>query len=1490
MSDRPMRQSLTPFLRPFRSGRWLRYGILALVSVILGLGGLVGLAGSGPVLRMMTPLINETVSTATETTFELGRVEGSLWTGLTLDRVTMGRADDGFHLALANMAVDWSPLALLSGRVHIRHIGLGTVSVFLPGGGGTDDDMPETPDEEGGFALPLAIGIDSFDLPEIAVVDPETGKSFLYSLYGRAAMGTNLSGRVTVDLQPLDGGTDRLAIDLDFDGPGQRLIAGIDGALDREGIVMTLAGINPEDASNIKISLDGSGPADDWNGVLDLSAEGYGALAGDVAVQLSSDTVIFDFNGDLQPLEIISDLLPEMLHRKILLGIGGAFELSGKRLVFDRLSVEMPNAVAATGTADINLADSMVSAELNARLHPVLSALIDDGLSWEQLDLRATAEGTFAAPGIGVTVTARDVLTPLSMIGELTATGRLDGLPAGDGSRTATLSLATTGSVWSDDASGESLSRLLGAAQELSLQAGVASDFSAFSLRDMVFAAPQMRLQGQADITDQDGQFVVSDAALTGNLDDLAALAPLTGLDLSGVLDLELSDLVWTPDRGGEGKIALRARQAGFGSSDLDRIVGPEPAITGTIALAPNLDMAIDLPGIDTAGMDGGMKVDLQDDFTRLAAKGEFDLAPNVVPPDIGVAIRPSRLGITLAGDIAAPRGQVSLQVPGLEAGGYIFENVVLTSAPDWSDSGVLSLVNRGQFGFGGQKYDVAANIDLPEDALRIRDLSLRGADIDLTGDIVAPDYAVPLRGRVTLSRFDASLLAGFGVANVNGLVTGDIDLDAGGTGQGMAMHVRATGLQIASDPATGSGAGAGGDPVKIDEILLDGSVADAFGAADISASLTGQDILAGDLAIQGLSLAATGRLEALAITLDGRGTYQGKLPLTVKSTATLAINQDIRLSAERFDAVISDQSIHLRQPLVFVLGGDGAQQLRADLAVGSGTLVAAFDQTANRQSLSADIVLDAVALGPWGRIAGYDTMTGTAALTATLREAVGAMPVADIRGQITGITAKAVRGLKPFEMQVDLSLKDNLLAGQALLGNADVTVLSAKGTVPLRISVLEQNFAPDLGAPVSASLRINGEIAEFWPYVPAPDHLLSGKINLALDIAGTLGDIRWSGNVALDDGSYENMVYGTILDGLTLAGTFDDKGLSVPSITATDGGTGTVEGSAQLVLKDGGDMAYEMAMKLRNAAVSRKDELRFWADVDASVAGNRSTAEIKSTVTVQRGEVDLTLALPESVASIEVANLPGADEDPNADTEEEDGFSGNLDVTVSVPGRLFVRGRGLDSEWGGTLQISGTTDEPSVVGQLSALRGQLDVIGKTFVIRDSKITFAGETPPDPMLDIKGVYTTSDLEVTAGFQGHASDPELVLTSNPSLPEDEILSQVLFGKSQGSLSAIEAVQLASAVNEISGGGSGLDVLGSIRRFIGADVLRVGGGEDGPNVKVGKYLADGVYVGTKAGTTPGSSGVEVEIEVTPNISVTSESTEIDSKAGIQYRLDY
>ena len=218
------------------------------------------------------------------------------------------------------------------------------------------------------------------------------------------------------------------------------------------------------------------------------------------------------------------------------------------------------------------------------------------------------------------------------------------------------------------------------------------------------------------------------------------------------------------------------------------------------------------------------------------------------------------------------------------------------------------------------------------------------------------------------------------------------------------------------------------------------------------------------------------------------------------------------------------------------------------------------------------------------------------------------------------------------------------------------------------------------------------------------------------------------------------------------------------------------------------------------------------------------------------------------------------------------------------------MRGRGLDSEWQGNLTVKGTTAVPRISGLLTARRGKFDIIGKSFALQNSTIRFLAGDRIDPVLGIRGVYQADDLTVIARLAGPASKPEVILESQPSLPEDEILSRVLFGKSKGRLSAAEAVQLAASVSELSGGGSGLDILGSLRRFAGVDVLEVGAGDGGAQVKAGKYIADGVYVGAKQGSAPGSSSVEVEVEVTPNISVNTESGQTDSSVGVQFKWDY
>ena len=73
--------------------------------------------------------------------------------------------------------------------------------------------------------------------------------------------------------------------------------------------------------------------------------------------------------------------------------------------------------------------------------------------------------------------------------------------------------------------------------------------------------------------------------------------------------------------------------------------------------------------------------------------------------------------------------------------------------------------------------------------------------------------------------------------------------------------------------------------------------------------------------------------------------------------------------------------------------------------------------------------------------------------------------------------------------------------------------------------------------------------------------------------------------------------------------------------------------------------------------------------------------------------------------------------------------------------------------------------------------------------------------------------------------GTGLKPEITFASVPALPQDELLSRILFGTSITNLSAPEALQLASAVAALQSGSGSLDPINALRRAVGLDRLRI-----------------------------------------------------------------
>src|SRR5690606_29598785 len=102
----------------------------------------------------------------------------------------------------------------------------------------------------------------------------------------------------------------------------------------------------------------------------------------------------------------------------------------------------------------------------------------------------------------------------------------------------------------------------------------------------------------------------------------------------------------------------------------------------------------------------------------------------------------------------------------------------------------------------------------------------------------------------------------------------------------------------------------------------------------------------------------------------------------------------------------------------------------------------------------------------------------------------------------------------------------------------------------------------------------------------------------------------------------------------------------------------------------------------------------------------------------VDSAELRIPERLGGEVVTLEVTEVNGPAGRQPPDAPEEASAAGAplaLDVRVKVPGRAFLRGRGLDSEWRGRLQVGGTTDAPDITGELNTVRGTLDLLGRNF-------------------------------------------------------------------------------------------------------------------------------------------------------------------------------
>ena len=228
------------------------------------------------------------------------------------------------------------------------------------------------------------------------------------------------------------------------------------------------------------------------------------------------------------------------------------------------------------------------------------------------------------------------------------------------------------------------------------------------------------------------------------------------------------------------------------------------------------------------------------------------------------------------------------------------------------------------------------------------------------------------------------------------------------------------------------------------------------------------------------------------------------------------------------------------------------------------------------------------------------------------------------------------------------------------------------------------------------------------------------------------------------------------------------------------------------------------------------------------------------------------------------------------------------LDITVNAPTGIFLSGQGLDAELGGTLTLQGTTANVVPEGEFTLIRGWLDIPGRRLALSEGMARLQGHFVP--FFRIVASAEAGDVTVNVILSGRADDLEVTFASQPELPEEEALAQLLFGRSITRISPIQAAHMADTASRLAGrGGSG--AIDRLRRNFGLDDLNVESGDEGEtSLRAGKFLSDRLYTEIEVGSD-GVTDINLNLDLGRSVTVKGETgAQGDTSVGVFFERDY
>jgi translocation and assembly module TamB len=1353
------------------------------------------------------------------TKVSIGSVDGVLSSNASISDIVLSDRN-GPWLKVDKVRLVWSRLALLSRRLEVDQLTIGHIQFMrrpLP------SETPPPPNSGPGSILPelpVKVIIKQFGVQDLSLGEPVVGVKARLEINGKATLGAPSEGLdLSLSAKRLDAAgefktvmtyvptTDKLTVAVNSDEPAGGIFAHL----------ANLPGLPP-----VKLALNGAGQLDNFDAKLDFAAGPDVWARGDVTVsrQSAGRKLTLDLNSRLE------GMTPAVIRPVF----AGETTLKGDLFFDDDSTLATPglHIVSANARLDIEggkSADQTVGLKVHAGAIPGATQI-------GKLDLNASIVGPVLSPVTEVSFEAGEIHTEQGSLDHISANFRA--APNGPVNQETThIAFEGQGAMSGLKLADPTLGRAIGSEAKLSLRgtASVDGDIS-FDTLNLTAGDLDARYSGLLGAKKAHGRLEVTAR-------DLSRFAPLAGGVLQGEAHVT-ADLDGAPSDGAlAATIDAQAARVVTAYPALDRVIGGELHLTGAARTTPAGGFGF--TDLITRGAHGSAK--LNGDFSH--DKANLDAEIDV--PQASV-LDPRVSGHTqLVATLTGTAGDLGARLKANLSEGRLLGRKTTGLVLDATASHITGLVEA--------KADISGDVD--GHALQGSVHVVKTADGGWAADNIALSLAsVTLAGAVTISADD--LAAGelnFSATNLDDL-SPLVLMKMTGALQAKISASAADGKQAMAVMASSDRMAFGAN--QVEGVKVDLKIGDLWGARALSgvAQLVRAELAGQSISAVKLTAASAGD----SSDLDLSGTVRG---LAVKAHGSLTGGSPIRFDLARFTAQGAGRSIVLAGPATLTYGKDGLAIQNFVLRIDSGRLALSGRAGA---TLDLDATMTAFPLAEFDLVSPGLGLTGTAEGDATIRGTT-ADPQGDWRIRLRQLTLPQTRanGAPPLDIT-----GSGRLAG----GRTSIDLIANVGN---RSSLRATGSAP-LSTDGALDLKIDGKIdAGLVNSTLSPTgRSLTGAIMIAAQLRGTVAKPEAQGSIRIADGEFRDEESGFKLSGISGEIVANGSKIRIDRLTGATPDSGSISVSGEAQLDPAAGFPGTIRVIGKHARLVSNSIVSATADLALTISGKLAQKpNVNGRITISSMEV----SIPDRFSSVS-APIPGTkhvNPTPTAQARLKQlakasaarshapPFDATLNLTISAPNRNFVRGRGVYAEVGGDLHVAGSASNPQVTGGFDLLRGSLALLGKRLVFTQGQVRFHGDVIPE--LNFIAETPATDITARIAVTGPANQPSFQISSQPSLPEDEILSRVLFERPSGSLSAFQAIQLANAVAMLAGNG---DAFERLRRTLGVDSLDIStNATGGATVGATRAINDRISVGVTTGARPQDNGVNVNLDVTRHL---------------------